>query len=88
MNNIAWLNWENSQPQGSNRNYLTSEYGVLCVGRYHVESIFLDIGHLMARYCIAFDTVKLFSSASGNESLVELVIIFFVVFINENNMYG
>ncbi|XP_057297127.1 probable ATP-dependent DNA helicase HFM1 [Hydractinia symbiolongicarpus] len=32
-----------------------------------------EIGKLMARYCIAFDTVKILSSSSGNESLEELV---------------
>jgi len=33
----------------------------------------LEIGRLMARYCIAYDTVKLFASVNGQESLEELV---------------
>ena len=32
-----------------------------------------ETGKLMARYCIAFDTVKIFSAATGDESLSELV---------------
>ena len=32
-----------------------------------------DTGKLMARYCIAFNTVKSFSEVKGSESMEELV---------------
>ncbi len=36
-------------------------------------SFFSETGKLMARYCIAFDTVKSFSKLKGTESIEELV---------------
>lgn len=32
-----------------------------------------EAGRLMARYCIAFDTMKQFSNVAGTESLSDLV---------------
>lgn len=32
-----------------------------------------EAGRLMARYCVAFDTMKQFSKVSGSESLADLV---------------
>lgn len=32
-----------------------------------------DIGRLMARYCIAFESMKRFMALKGNEGLAELV---------------
>ena len=35
-----------------------------------------DLGKLMARYCIAFDTVKIISEGKGNETMEQLVRMF------------
>lgn len=32
-----------------------------------------EAGRLMARYCVAFDTMKQFNSVEGHETLAELV---------------
>lgn len=39
----------------------------------HFLLIFAETGKLMARYCIAFDTMKLFSKVAGTENLSDLV---------------
>ena len=44
-----------------------------------------DLGKLMARYCIAFDTVKIISEGKGNETVEQLVRMFvhvWVLFVN------
>lgn len=42
----------------------------------HLNCVFLlhsEAGRLMARYCVAFDTIKMFSSVAGTENLSDLV---------------
>ena len=37
------------------------------------ENPFLETGRLMARYCIAYETMKLFQEVDGAQNLNELV---------------
>lgn len=48
-----------------------------------LSNLFLSLteaGRLMARYCIAFDTMKQFSKVSGTENLSDLVGFLYYVF--------
>jgi len=68
---------------------------VSCVGAIQIDIIFIftalfemcitETGRLMARFCVAFNTMKIFNGITGRESMEELVSNLFCVTVRSNH---